>query len=789
MKKDTNQNTLIVTAKIMHIIFHGLDTGYAVLAMFSEEEGDFVAAGVIPKVVEGEVLRLTGEIQTHNKYGDQFVFSECEFVSPGDKNEIISFLSSGLFKGIGPATAEKIVEALGDRTLEELENPDALKNIKGISKKKAASIYISYITQINVRENLFFLQKHGISISKAIRVCEMYSDKTREVVEKNPYALVKDIDGIGFKTADKIAKELGFDPQSPYRIESAIVHGIETTLQLDGHTCLTQERIVKEAYILLENVHEDSILAVMASLIEEKQLIYVPSNSSYPDIKGDRIALRMHYLTEKSIANRAIKILKEVEKDVVDVSKMIEHYEDCNDLKLHKTQKEAIINAVSQGFMIITGGPGTGKTTIIKCIIDIRKQLGYTVALAAPTGRASKRLEEATGESARTIHRLLGVKRTPTGIIREYDENNPLPFDTIIIDEISMADIFIFNFVLKAIKKGANIILVGDKDQLPSVAVGNVLGDLITSGKIPVTCLTEIYRQDQDSIIVQNAHRINRGIMPDLDNNANDFYFMETNSEAENLMLVKDLITRRLPNHYGISPRDIQVLSPSKKGIAGVENLNIELQETLNGKNKKNNRNHIKSGSTVFAVGDKVMQIVNNYDLEWSRVNELTNIEEEDEGVYNGEIGFITDISRGITEVTFEDGKVVLYDSWELGNLMLAYAITVHKSQGCEFDNVILSVAGHSMLMSRNLLYTAITRAKGMVVLVGSEENIKKMVRNNRVAKRETLLKRLLVEAEENYIEKPALFATGKYEDIEEHTDDGLSVAEKIRAKLNKIKF
>ncbi|HQC54454.1 MAG TPA: ATP-dependent RecD-like DNA helicase [Clostridia bacterium] len=741
---------MTIRGTIEQVIFQNLDTGYTVLALYNDTDGYFFARGNVPQVVEGEVVELTGEFEHTTKYGEQFAFTACEFIAPGNREAIISFLSSGLFQGIGEVTANKIVDALGDETLTKLDEPGALNNIRGIGEKKANTIQNSYRAQKQVRENLFFLQSHGLTINKATKVCERYGDKTREVIESNPYSLVKDIEGIGFKTADKIAEELGIDSQSPFRIEAAINYAINDFLQLDGHTCISPDVAIDKTFKLLENVDKDLIKTTLRDLIDKKELIYIPESPDFPEIKGDRIALRMHFLTERSIAYRTIKLLKNVKKVNTDISHMIAEYEIENKLLFHETQKKAIATAISEGFTVITGGPGTGKTTIIKCIIHIRERLGFSVGLAAPTGRASKRLEEATGYSSKTIHRLLGVKMTSAGMVYEFNEQNPLKFDTVILDEISMADIYIFNALLKAMKSGANIILVGDKDQLPSVAVGNVLGDLIGSGILPVTYLTEIYRQEQGSLIVQNAHRINRGEMPILDNNSKDFYFIEARDEQDNLDTVVSLIMNRLPTYYGVDSRDIQVLSPSKKGLVGVDALNIKLQTAINGGNI--NRGSFETNKTKYALGDKVMQTVNNYNLPWEKrdpLHPLSIITESEEGVYNGELGFITSIKHGVVEVTFEDGKIVEYNPWEVNNnLMLAYAITVHKSQGCEFENVILSISGSHLLMTRNLLYTAITRAKGMVVIVGSIDALRRMVNNNRVARRETFLKKLLLEAD-----------------------------------------
>lgn len=722
--------------QVNHIIFRNEENGYTVMEFLSESGDAITAVGCLPQVCEGEILELSGEVIFHQRRGEQFVFDSVKFVAPAGKTEIRNFLSSGLFAFIGPVTAAKIVDALGENTLLALdENPDILQSIKGIGQKTADKIAASYRLHKNIRDNMFFLQQYGISLSKAFKICEKYGEQVKEKINSNPYVLISDIEGIGFLTADKIAKNIGIDPKSEFRIKAALSYILEKNSTSQGNTCLEKEKLIILTKQLVEEVSEDMISDLLFQMIKTKDLMEY--NLEYMDEIFSLVALPVNYNSEKSISIRLNKLKNEANEEQFDVSEKILKYENKQNIYLHVAQKEAIKNAINQGAMVITGGPGTGKTTIIKCIIQINQEIGRETVLAAPTGRASKRLEEATGMPSSTIHRLLGVDMSKGYLKFNHNELNPLTADTIILDEVSMADIYIFNSLLKAIKRGGRLIIVGDKDQLPSVAAGNILGDIISSNSLPITYLTEIYRQEAGSLIVVNAHKINSGIMPILDNASNDFYFVKTSSQDEIVASIKNLITDRLPKYFSIKPIEIQVLSPTKKGLAGVTNLNKELQNLLN-----DNKPKIILEQVSFRVGDKVMQNVNNYDICWDK--ETKGYRESGTGVFNGELGIIKDIYRGNIEVAFEDGKVALYGPGDHSNLLLAYAVSVHKSQGCEFPVVIIAICGSNFLMNRNLLYTAVTRAKEAVVIVGATNDLSKMISSVHMGYRKTLLQYFL---------------------------------------------
>ncbi|MDD4121099.1 MAG: ATP-dependent RecD-like DNA helicase [Clostridia bacterium] len=723
---------------VEYIIFRNEENGYTVMQFLCEDGTPIVAVGCLPQITEGEVLELTGDVVFQPKRGEQFVFESVNFIAPAGKEEIARFLSSGLFPLIGPVTAKKIVDFLGEKTLSVLdETPDILKRIKGIGEKKGAKIAAGYRLHKSIRDNMFFLQKYGISLSKAFKICEFYGEDVKSQIEKNPYSLIEDIEGIGFITADKIAETIGIDRQSEFRIIAGIRYILGTNSSSQGNTCLGKQELIRLSGELLQDVPYDSISEIIPEMLKRREVISY--NPEPEDEEKELIALPLFFNTEKAIAKKLMKLKEEAETLSIDVFPKIKEYEDAQNIYLHQTQKEAISKAINEGVMVITGGPGTGKTTIIKCIIQINESIGKETVLAAPTGRASKRLEEATGKASSTIHRLLGVDMNSGSLKFIHGENNPLTADMVILDEVSMADIFIFNALIKAMKKGGRLVIVGDKDQLPSVAAGNILGDIISTQVLPVIYLTEIYRQEAGSLIVENAHRINSGNMPLLDNKSKDFYFLRTNTQEEIVMQIKDLITSRLPSYFSLDWKDMQVLSPTKKGFAGVSNLNKELQTLLN-----RNKGQLILDEATFKVGDRVMQTVNNYDIEW--VRHEGNFVEDGKGIFNGEIGFISNIVRGEIEVLFEDGKKAIYGPGNHSDIMLAYAVSVHKSQGCEFPIVILALCGSSFLMNRNLLYTAVTRARNAVVIVGSENDLAKMVKNVRIISRKTLLKYFLLE-------------------------------------------
>ena len=716
---------------VEEIIYYNEENGYTVIN-FNANGQLIVVVGIFPLMNEGEYIEITGDYKFNQKFGEQFVATDVDFLKINDKESIIKYLASGLFAGIGIKTAISIVEKFGEKTLDIIkDNPEKLTSVNKIGQKKAKEISRCYIKKNKLKDKILFLQKKGITTSLEIKIYKVYEDNSIKLIKENPYRLVQDIDGVGFLTADKLASGLGINKESNFRIKAGIVHTLKTFSQKKGHTYLPLDILINETSSLIKITDLGKIGGVINEFDEDIKIT----------TKDDKkvVSLSQNYYTENWIAEKLIKLKNSKEELNINIDKKIAIYEKCENIILHKTQKEAIINAINDGVVIITGGPGTGKTTIIKCINFILTQRCLKVALCAPTGRASKRMSEATGVEAKTIHRLLGING------KQFDINNidPLECDAIIIDEISMADIYIFNLLLKAIPQGARLILVGDKDQLPSVACGNILSDIINSKLFSTIYLTEIYRQEKESMIILNAHRINNSQMPII-KDAKDFFIDKQKNPNEIKDEVISMASTRIPNFLNLSIKDIQVLSPMKKGIAGVENLNKELQKTINPKGKeKFFRN------TIFRVNDKVMQIQNNYTIEWTKYD---GVREKGSGVFNGDIGYILDIKEGKVFVEFEDGKLVEYNEGNLDQLILAYCVSVHKSQGCEFPVVILVItSGSYEILTKNLLYTAVTRAKRMVVIVGDDENLYKMVNNNYTAKRYSLLKDMLEENNKKY--------------------------------------
>ncbi len=710
--------------RVAEIIFSNEENGYTVLNF--ETDGDFfTAVGIFPFVNEGDYLVVTGEFKKNNRFGEQFVVTEVEISVPDDLEGIYHYLSSGLFRGVGKKIARQIVDYFGMRTIDILDNsPELLQKVPGIGRAKLADIIESYRSTKEMKDTLFFLQKLGLSVGMSLKIYKQFGDTTISAVSNNPYSLIEMIDGVGFLTADKIGEKLGIDKDSEFRIKAGIVHVLNEVAGRGGHTCLPRENLLEEVSKLLGLDREmvDGTLNIMYSVKSET-------------VEGvELIATDINYRSESAIATKLILLKKCADKWLFSPEKELARYETSSSITLHEKQRDAILSAFYNGVTVITGGPGTGKTTIIKAITSIATEKGKNVILCAPTGRASKRMTEMTGMESKTIHRLLGVESQ--GRMKfEKDENNPLTADIIIVDEISMADIYIFHALLKAIPRGARLVLVGDKDQLPSVSCGNILSDVIGSGQIDVVFLTEVYRQSLDSYIITNAHRINRGEMP-LPDNRHDFFVNNKNDVMDILNTVIGMLKTRIPKFANVTPNDIQVLAPIKKGIVGVENLNEVIQRELNPDGMG-----YTHGKTVFREGDKVMQTTNNYCLEWRKTDG-----EIGSGVFNGDIGIVARARKDGVDVIFDDGKLVSYDGSDLDELTLAYCVSVHKSQGSEFPVVILVLSGANyLIMTRNLLYTAVTRAKRMVVIVGEEACIKKMVANNYTAKRYSLLRHFLV--------------------------------------------
>ncbi|MDU5492451.1 MAG: ATP-dependent RecD-like DNA helicase [Clostridium perfringens] len=714
------------------IVFKSSDTGYTVIK-FRENNIIHTAVGVLPHVKEGQNLKITGSWVNHSQFGKQFKVEECEEILPTSKDGIEKYLSSGIIQGIGPVTAKKIVNKFGEDTLNILDNNiERLKEIEGIGKKKLETIIESYREQRELKNITIFLQTHGLSVNQCLKIYKKYGASSVDTVKNNPYILCDEISGIGFKTSDKIARSLGIEIDSPFRIQSGIRYVINEFCA-NGHTFMPKDELIKEA---------SNVLTVSGDIIEEN----IKNAALDRKIKLEKVNDKEgvftipNYYCELGITNRILTLAISNFQDIsVDVDHLILQFEKKNNINFAESQKDAIISAFQNGIEIITGGPGTGKTTIIKCIIEIFETCGLKVLLGAPTGRAAKRMSESTGKEATTIHRMLdmGVFEKEESVFVTNAEEHSLEADVVIIDEASMIDITLMNALLKSIKVGTRLIIVGDVDQLPSVGAGNVLNDFIESGFTKVVRLKEIFRQGKQSMIVVNAHKINKGEMPKLNEKGTDFFFIRNDIQEGILNTIIDLINTRLPkfNSNWDKLKSIQVLVPMKKGVLGVTNLNERIQNVLNPKAPYKKEKEFRS--MVFREGDKVMQIKNNYSLKWTRI--AGKGEHEGLGVFNGDMGFIEniDLEGKKLSIIFDDERRVIYDFMYLDELDLAYAITIHKSQGSEFSVVIIpAYMGAPLLMNRNLLYTGITRAKEMVVVVGIPKALKYMVDNTRSMER-----------------------------------------------------
>lgn len=735
---------MLIEGPIEEIIFRNDENGYTVFLI------DFKGAlttcvGKLVNANIGENLSLDGEFVNNNKYGLQFAFTNYEVVLPTSLSGIEKYLSSGLIKGVGPVTAKNIVQTFKEQTFDIIEmSPSSLAEIKNISMKKALEIGEKFKELKKMQNSIMFLQKYNISTNMAMKIYEYYGENTINLVQSNPYRLVEDIDGIGFLSADKIAKSLGIPSESEFRIRAGILYSILNSTEKTGNTYLPKKNLLSICQELLE-IKKENFENLFDNALDG--LVLDKTMMKFWKDNVEVIMLTKYYFYENSVAQKLsiLALTQNIEKQ--DLNDLITHFEEKNKISFHDEQKNAIITALNNGVTVITGGPGTGKTTIVKCIIELLKQQKQRYILMAPTGRASKRLSDSTQEDAKTIHRALEVTQGQSANKFFYNENNPLKTDAVIIDEMSMVDVSLMSSLCKALPRQCRLILVGDKDQLPSVGAGNVLDDIIKSQIIPVCVLSKIFRQSDNSLIITNAHLINNGKMPIIDNHSLDFFFEEKESLDDIKKSVVDLVTTRLPNFTKEDPSQIQVLAPLKAGVCGITNLNKVLQSYLNPPSVKKLEHMV--GDTIFREGDKVMQTANNYNLVWTKMNNF--IEEQGEGVFNGDIGYIIkiDYQNGETIVEFEDGRICTYPRTEISQLSLAYAITIHKSQGSEFNTVIIPIiAGAPMILTRNLIYTAVTRAKKMVVLVGEKKNLRKMVSNNYTVQRFTMLKKLLIDAQ-----------------------------------------
>ena len=742
MQENERKEELIeINGVVEHITFHSEDSGYSVLEV-STDDGDFITAvGIIPFACEGEGIRALGKWEVHGTYGDQFRVEYYEKRLPDDEESILRYLSSRAVKGIGPGTAAKIVQTFGRDTFEIMEhNPEFLAQVNGISMKKALEIGRNFKAQFGMRSVMMFAsQFFGPSI--AVRIYKRWGSAAIDQIRLNPYVLCDEIAGVGFERADKVAKSLGLSGDNPDRIRAGIGYVLQYNAIGNGNMFLPRQKLIAATANLL-SVSEEAVLLSLEELLSAGTL--VGRNME----EDEAIYLADYYEDERYVAMKLDLLCKTsppIEEG--DGERMIAIIEAENGISYAPMQKKAMLSALSAGVMVLTGGPGTGKTTVIRGLIRIFESFGYEVALCAPTGRAAKRMSEATGREAKTVHRLLEMEFTGSDEPKFHrGADNLLEQGVIIVDESSMVDTRLMAALLRAIKPGARLLLIGDADQLPAVGAGNVLGDIIESGHFETVCLKEIFRQAKMSRIITNAHAINAGQYPVLNDKESDFFFLSRTKEEEIAATVASLWHTRLPKAYGEDiVEKIQVITPTRKGAAGTEQLNVSLQSLLNPASV--NKKEKKVGARVFREGDRVMQVRNNYDIPWCREDGSRGT-----GVYNGDIGVLEEIDNfnERAAVRFDD-RTAEYDFSELEELEHAYAVTVHKSQGSEYPVVIFSAGGFMpRLFTRELFYTALTRAKKMVVVVGSEQTLRRMVDNNLRPKRYTGLRQWIRSYEEN---------------------------------------
>ena len=720
-----------ITGIVDRIIYRNADNGYTVLTLRTDTpDKEMTLCGTLPLASPGEQLRVRGAMKYHPKYGQQFSVSFAETLAPSTQIAIENYLAGGTVKGIGPAMAKLIVQRFGMDTLHIMEQePERLLEVSGIGRKKLAMITASFNENRSMRDILMALAPYGITVNQAYRLYKTYGELALAKVQENPYQLIDDIDGIGFMTADAIAQRVaGFETQSAARLFAGIKYALQDARTEYGHTYLPYDKLVQKSC---------GLLGVEGELLSDAVDAMIAEGSLVEQMVGEQQGIFQPFVArmESSIAQKLIQLS---EPPAANPFWDVPEYERELGLTLSESQRAAVRQALDAGVMIITGGPGTGKTTIIRCITHAFSGMGMTFALAAPTGRAAKRMTEATGADAKTIHRLLEYN-PQEGFVRNKD--NPLIYDLIIVDEMSMVDVPLMNALLNALPRGTRLLLVGDADQLPPVGCGDVLRDCLDSGRLPVIRLTEIFRQAAKSRIITNAHRINQGQMPILSQEESDFIFEEIQPPENIVQRVRELCLRECARLNTSEPlMDVQVLSPMKKGTLGVENLNRVLQAALNPASG-DKPEHI-FGETMFRQGDKIMQIKNDYKISWYRQDAAGSFQ-EGAGVFNGDLGTLyrLDTVNKTMHVLFDDGRLAEYSFTQSDELDLAYCISIHKSQGSEFPTVLLPLAGGpAMLLNRNLLYTAVTRAKGLVYCLGHRETVARMVRTVQSRRRYTSL-------------------------------------------------
>ncbi len=728
-----------ITGYVEHIVYRNAENGYTVLNLVSGEE-ETTCVGIFSSIAEGENIEAEGEFTEHPTYGEQFKVARFEEKMPEDREAIERYLGSGAIKGIGLALAARIVRRFKEDTFRIIEEePERLAEVKGISENKAQEIAYQVNEKRDLRQAMIFLQQYGITMNLAVKIYQAYGQEVYTIIRENPYRLADDIEGVGFRTADEIASRVGIKMDSDFRVRSGVLYTL-LTASTEGHTYLPQEELTARTAKLLE-VEPEQIEKQYMDLAIERKIVMKQGEAT-------EIYASSFYYMEANTATMLKQLNVPYDVPDIEIEARIRTIEKQTGMELDEHQVTAVKEAVRNGLLVITGGPGTGKTTTINTIIRYFEGEGLDIFLAAPTGRAAKRMSETTGFEARTIHRMLELSGGVEGTAGfERNENNPLETDVIIVDEMSMVDITLMNSLLKAVVPGTRLILVGDINQLPSVGPGSVLRDIIDSHACNVVKLTKIFRQAATSDIIVNAHKINRGEEVVLDNKSMDFFFLKRYDADVIINVVLQLVKQKLPKFVDATPYDIQVLTPMRKGLLGVERLNGILQKYLNppmsGKAEK------EYGDTLFREGDKVMQTRNNYQLEWEIRTKYGLSVDKGTGIFNGDMGIvreINDFSETMT-IEFDEGRMVEYPYKLLDELELAYAITIHKSQGSEYPAVVIPLLkGPAMLLNRNLIYTAVTRARKCVTLVGNENTFYEMVQNTSQQKRYSGLKARLRE-------------------------------------------
>ena len=739
MEKET------INGFVEKVVYRNTENGYTVVNI-SVEGDDVVCTGYFSDITEGDQIIAEGSFVEHKQYGIQFTVASYEIKEPETSVAMEKYLGSGIIKGVGPALSAKIVKKFGDETFNIIERePERLAEIKGITEKKAIEIGSQFEEKKEFRNAMIFLNQYGVSNALAMKIYKEYGIKVMKIVRENPYRLADDIAGVGFKTADEIALRMGFSPESSMRMKAGISFALSMAAS-NGHT-----------YLLYEDLYEESKRLLGISEAEFENDIYeltIERKIVLKEVKGERRVYNNNlYYMELTVARKLLDLNAKSENNYKVMEAKVKEVEAKTGIKLGDLQRKAVYEAVESGLVIITGGPGTGKTTTINAIIKLFEMQNMEILLAAPTGRAAKRMTETTGMEAQTIHRLLELNGNPEegGSMRfERNELNPLEADVIIIDEMSMVDIYLMYSLLKAVTVGTRLILVGDVNQLPSVGPGKVLKDIISSEKFNVVRLSEIFRQAAESDIITNAHKINAGQSIRLDNKSKDFFMLSMSSSIQIQRALVSLIAEKLPPYVDATKYDIQVLTPSRKGELGVENLNKILQQYINP--PAPNKREKQWGEMIFRENDKVMQIKNDYQMEWKIVTKKGLTIKEGSGVFNGDCGIIREINEfaGTVTVEFDEGKLVEYTGATLEELELAYAITIHKSQGSEYPAVIIPLLNAPRpLLNRNLLYTAVTRARKCVTIVGSENSVNEMIQNESEMKRNSGLVDSIIEMEE----------------------------------------